>query len=67
MLEYRTKEGDTADLICWHIYGRTSGVVEQVLAANPGLAALGPIIPAGTLVKLPALEASSNTAQVDLW
>ena len=67
MLEYRTKEGDTADLICWHIYGRTSGIVEQLLAENPGLAALGPLIPAGTLVKLPELKEPGQTAQETLW
>lgn len=46
-------QGDTVDLICWRIFGRTSGVVEQVLALNSGLARHGPILPMGTLIYLP--------------
>ena len=34
-------QGDTLDAICVRYYGRTEGVVEAVLAANPGLAELG--------------------------
>jgi phage tail protein X len=66
-LAYRTKDGDTVDLICWHIYGRTSGIVEQVLNANPSLASLGPLLPAGTLVALPTIEEPTQTDQVTLW
>jgi len=46
-------QGDTVDAICWRYYGRTAGVTEAVLEANPGLADLGPIIPHGTQVTLP--------------
>ncbi|EDV8744068.1 phage tail protein, partial [Salmonella enterica subsp. enterica serovar Reading] len=34
-------QGDTLDAICVRYYGRTEGVVEAVLAANPGMAELG--------------------------
>ncbi|EEZ1715313.1 tail protein X, partial [Escherichia coli] len=34
-------QGDTLDAICVRYYGRTEGVVETVLAANPGLSELG--------------------------
>ncbi|EGO8705804.1 phage tail protein, partial [Escherichia coli] len=34
-------QGDTLDAICVRYYGCTEGVVETVLAANPGLAELG--------------------------
>lgn len=67
MAQYRTKEGDTVDLICWHIYGATSGIVEQVLDANPGLAALGPVLPVGTLVTLPQVSQPSAENEVALW
>lgn len=68
MAQYRTKEGDTVDLICWHIYGATSGVVEQVYNANPGLAALGPVLPVGTLVNLPEVGLQASTVdQVGVW
>lgn len=65
--QYRTKEGDSVDLICWHIYGATIGIVEQVLDANPGLAALGPVLPVGTLVTLPEVSQPSAGNEVALW
>ncbi len=37
-------QGDTLDAICVRYYGRTEGVVETVLAANPGLAELGAVL-----------------------
>lgn len=65
--QYRTKDGDTVDLICWHIYGATSGIVEQVLNANPGLATLGPVLPLGTLVTLPEVSQPDSIDQVGVW
>jgi phage tail protein X len=50
---YRTKDGDMVDLICFRHYGRTAAVTEAVLAANPGLAARGPMLPAGVEIVLP--------------
>ncbi len=38
-------QGETVDSLCWQYYGRTAGVTEAVLDANPGLADLGPVIP----------------------
>ncbi len=35
------EQGDTVDSLCWRYYGRTQSVVEQVYAANVGLAAAG--------------------------
>ena len=52
--QVRSVQGDTVDLICWRTYGRTAGITEQVLEANPGLADLGAELPIGTLVTLPA-------------
>lgn len=62
-------QGDTVDLICWRFFGRTSGVVEQVLALNSGLSRHGPILPMGTLLELPAVaepDAVQNDV-VKLW
>jgi phage tail protein X len=50
---YRTKDGELVDQICFRKYGRTAGVTEAVLAANPGLAARGPVLSAGVEVVLP--------------
>lgn len=61
-------QGDTVDAICWRYYGRTAGVVEQVLDANPGLADLGPVIPHGTQVLLPEQVVRAEQRQmVNLW
>lgn len=68
MIEYRTSEGDTADYVAWKHYGTQSGqVVERLVAANPGLADLGPVLPAGVLITLPELEAVGVTEGVKLW
>lgn len=68
MANLRAQQGDTVDAICWRHYGRTAGVVEQVLDANPGLADLGPVIPHGTLIALPdvAVQAEQRP-MVNLW
>jgi phage tail protein X len=67
MTGYRAREGDTADLIAWRVYGRQdAGVVEALLAANPGLADHGVEIPAGTLVAIP-VAAPAVAASVRLW
>ena len=50
---YTTRQGETVDLVCMAFYGRTAQVTETVLAANPGLAGLGPILPMGTQISLP--------------
>lgn len=61
-------QGDTVDAICWRYYGRTAGVTEAVLDANPGLADLGPVIPHGTAVTLPdAAPQAEQRQMVNLW
>ncbi|MEK2611129.1 tail protein X [Pseudomonas shirazensis] len=64
----RTEQNDTVDALCWRHYGRTAGVVEAVLDANPGLADRGPTLPSGLLVTLPELQATAPERQmVNLW
>lgn len=60
-------QGDTLDLICNRYYGRTEGVFETVLAANPGLAALGVVPPHGTTIELPEVSTAPVTESVNLW
>ena len=61
-------QGDTVDAICWRYDGRTAGVTEAVLDANPGLADLGPVIPHGTAVTLPDAAPQAEQRQVvNLW
>lgn len=60
-------QGDTLDALCYRRYGRTEGVVEAVLAVNPGLAELGALLPHGTAVELPVVESSTTSETVNLW
>lgn len=67
-MQVTAKQGDTVDLVCWAFYGRTGGVVEQVLEANPGLADHGPVLPVGTRITLPEVAASPlKSPQIHLW
>lgn len=50
-------QGDTLDAICARYYGRTEGVVETVLQANP-LSELGVILPHGTAIELPETDSA---------
>lgn len=61
-------QDDTVDAICWRNYGRSSGVVEAVLEANPHLSAFGPFLPMGTKVQLPEIQTQQNKTQsIQLW
>lgn len=64
---YQTRDGDTLDHICYQHYGQQSGAVEQVLAFNPGLAALGPVYPANILINLPQLTTVVESKTLRLW
>lgn len=63
------RDGETVDEVCWRALGRTSNVTEQVLALNPGIAALGPRLPGGTELTLPevAQAATATRETVQLW
>lgn len=66
---YRAKEGDVLDDICWRHYDSLD-VLDSFVRANPGLAALGASLPAGTIVQLPDvgdLTSKARDALVRLW
>lgn len=64
----RAQQNDTVDALCWRHYGRTAGVTEAVLEANPGLADHGPTLPQGLLVQMPVAQAAATQRQmVNLW
>ena len=60
-------QGDSLDALCARYYGRTEGVVETVLQANPGLSELGVILPHGTAIDLPDVETSPPAETLNLW
>jgi phage tail protein X len=46
-------QGDTLhSVVVRHIGSTKGGVIEATLAANPGLAALGPVLPVGTRIDI---------------
>lgn len=63
---YRTVEGDMVDAICKAQYGREA-MTPAVYAANPGLAALGPVLPRGILITLPEIAAAPVRSPIRLW
>ncbi len=66
-MKYIASEGDVLDRICWKYYGKTVGVVEQVLNANKGLAEYGAFIPMGLVIELPDLAVESVSTTITLW
>ena len=66
-MKVRAHQYDTVDALCWRHYGRTQGVTEQVLQANPGLSELGVILPHGTAIELPETDSAPKTETVNLW
>jgi phage tail protein X len=62
-----TQQYDTVDALCWRYYGRTQGVTERVLEANPGLATYGAVLPHGLAVELPEFVPEPVTATLQLW
>lgn len=66
-MKVHAMQGDTLDAICARYYGRTEGVVETVLQANPGLSELGVILPHGTAIDLLDVETSPTAETLNLW
>lgn len=51
---YLSKQGDVLDAIAFAQYGNCTGdTLAAVLDANPGLAAMGCVLPAGVQITLP--------------
>lgn len=66
-MQVRAQQGDTIDQLCWRHLRRTD-IVVAALEINPRLADLGPVIPVGTVVTLPAASATPAIAErIKLW
>jgi len=59
-------EGETLDALLWRALERTD-ITPQVLAANPHLATLPPLLPAGTRVTVPPISTPTHTEIIRLW
>lgn len=67
-LYYVSSDGDVLDAIVAAHYGDTlDGKVEAVLAANPGLSALGAVLDAGVRIALPDLSTTGPVETEQLW
>ena len=65
-IQYRTKEGDVLDEICYSYYG-SSQAIHAVLEANPGLAENGTVFEAGVEIILPDYSAEEEEDEDVLW
>ncbi|MDR6133056.1 phage tail protein X [Sphingomonas sp. SORGH_AS802] len=66
----RARQGDTLDALLWRDAGLGPADLPAVLAANPGIAEAGPVLPIGTIVIVPATQAIPATATrplIQLW
>lgn len=63
------EQGETLDALVWRVLGAGSGVVEQVYELNRDLAELGPLLPEGREIILPALLTApvQSREMVQLW
>ena len=63
------RQDDTLDGLIWRERGLGIADAPAVLAANPGVAALGAILPPGTKVTIPAATAPAVAVRdvVQLW
>lgn len=67
---YVTRQGDMVDAIAYRTYGSEhNGTTEAILAANPGLADRGPVLPENIEIVLPDIPPAQvkRIATVDLW
>lgn len=59
------RTGLRVSLLLWQAYGQagdTPAMLQKTYATNPGLAALGPILPLGARLTLPDLETAQTVA-----
>ncbi|MBC7953119.1 MAG: tail protein X [Rhodospirillaceae bacterium] len=62
------EKGNVLDKVVRDHYGTADGTLEAVLAANPGLAAMGPVFTTRRTIKLPDVAPSALGArQTKLW
>ena len=64
-----SRQGDTLDELLWRERGLGVDAIDAVLAANPGLADLGPVLPIGTPVIVPPIATPTVQVRemVQLW
>ena len=67
-MDYVTRQNDVLDDVVFRYYGDLEGrAVERVLEANPGLADLGAVLPAGVTIALPDRPVEAKQTVTKLW
>jgi len=67
-MEVIAKQNDTLDLICWRVFGKTNGIVEEAIKINPHITKTGSILPIGTAITLPNQVVSTEQVKmINLW
>jgi len=64
-LTYRTRAGDTWDLVAYRYYGNAYRY-PPLIAANPHVP-ISPVLPAGVLLNIPVLPAPSQPQSLPPW
>ncbi|MFJ5480873.1 MULTISPECIES: tail protein X [Pectobacterium] len=65
-MKVKALQGDTVDQLCYRHYGRTDGVTEAVIAANPGLSNTL-FLAAGQSVEMPDAVEANEPQTIQLW
>lgn len=65
-MKVRALQNDTVDQLCWRHYGKTAGVTEKVLEANPGLSNQI-FLNAGQEIEMPVITSEVERVTVQLW
>lgn len=67
-LTVTARQGERLDQLVWRAIGGGPAAVEAVLAANRGIAGLGPVLPEGHAVLIPETPpAAQRVDLVQLW
>lgn len=53
---YVTIDGDMVDHIAHEYYGKHERHTEELFSANPDVVAMDPVLPAGVVIRLPAMQ-----------
>lgn len=64
-----SSQGDMLDELLWRARGLGPDALDTVLTANPGLADVGPVLPLGTTIVIPAIAKPTVPVRelVQLW
>lgn len=62
-----TRDGDTISRIAYEYYGKSGGMVEQILSANPKLSRHAVHLPAGLTIVMPKTEQNQTIKTINLW